>query len=40
MIPFISEHVWQELVRVAEPGAPESVHLTDFPVTNTEFVDL
>ena len=40
MIPFISEHVWQELVRVAEPGAPESVHLTDFPVTNTELVDL
>ncbi len=40
MIPFISEHVWQELVRVAEPGAPESVHLTDFPVTKTELVDL
>ena len=40
MIPFISEHVWQELVRVAEPIAPESVHLTDFPVTNTELVDL
>ena len=40
MIPFISEHVWQELVRVAEPSAPESVHLTDFPVTNTELVDL
>ena len=40
MIPFISEHVWQELVRVAEPGAPESVHLTDFPVTNTDLVDL
>ncbi len=31
MVPFITEHVWQELVRVVEPTTRESVHLADFP---------
>jgi len=39
MIPFISEHVWQELVRVADPTAPESVHLTDFPIADEKLID-
>lgn len=39
MIPFITEHVWQELVRVAEPSAPESVHLSDFPVADMSLID-
>ena len=39
MVPFISEHVWQELVRVAEPSESESVHLTDFPVSQSNLID-
>ncbi len=39
MVPFISEHVWQELVRVAEKSAPESVHLTDFPIADSSRID-
>ncbi len=39
MIPFISEHVWQELVRQADPTAPESVHLTDFPIADEKLID-
>jgi len=31
MVPFITEHVWQELVQVAEPNSAESVHLANFP---------
>ena len=31
MVPFISEHVWQELIRPVTPTAPESVHLADYP---------
>ena len=34
MVPFITEHVWQELVKVANPDAAASVHLTDFPVAD------
>ena len=39
MVPFISEHVWQELVKVAENTKDESVHLADFPVSNKELID-
>ncbi|CAB5240691.1 unannotated protein [freshwater metagenome] len=40
MVPFISEHVWQELVRPVNASAAQSVHLTDFPVANSEAIDL
>ena len=40
MIPFTTEHVWQELVRVGEPGISESVHLMNFPVVNSALIDL
>ena len=30
--PFIAESIYQNLVRSHNPGAPESVHLCDFPV--------
>ena len=40
MVPFITEHVWQELVRTIEPTATESVHLTDFPTSNSSEIDL
>jgi isoleucyl-tRNA synthetase len=39
MVPFITEHVWQELIRVVEPTTKESVHLTDFPVSFDSQID-
>ena len=39
MVPFISEHVWQELIRVAEPDTATSVHLTSFPQVIASAVD-
>ena len=39
MVPFISEHVWQELVRPVDTQAATSVHLTDFPVANPSVID-
>ena len=40
MVPFIAEQTWQELVRVADPRAAESVHLTDFPISQPLLIDL
>ncbi|MCL2360398.1 MAG: isoleucine--tRNA ligase [Defluviitaleaceae bacterium] len=31
IIPFMTEHIWQNLVRLYEPTAAESIHLSDFP---------
>uniref|UniRef100_UPI00404AB37B isoleucine--tRNA ligase n=1 Tax=Candidatus Nanopelagicus sp. TaxID=2518620 RepID=UPI00404AB37B len=39
MVPFISEHVWQTLIRVAESDQPESVHLSNFPNSSAELID-
>jgi len=39
MVPFISEHVWQTLVRVAEVDQTESVHLANFPDSNKSAID-
>lgn len=39
MVPFISEHAWQVLVRVADPKAAKSVHLTDFPTATTNLIN-
>jgi len=38
-VPFLSEQLYQGLVRPAEAGAPESVHLTDFPTANPALID-
>lgn len=38
-IPFISEEMYQNLVRSVDPGAPESVHLTDYPRAETALID-
>jgi len=32
--PFVAEELYQNLVRSAEPAAPESVHLADYPVAD------
>ncbi len=39
MVPFITEHVWQKLIRVVEPNSPTSVHLADFPVADKKSID-
>jgi isoleucyl-tRNA synthetase len=39
MVPFITEHVWQSLIRVGDPSAAQSVHLSAFPVANSQAVD-
>ena len=40
MVPFITEHVWQEVVRPASASAADSVHLTDFPIANKGLINL
>ena len=39
MVPFITEHVWQVLVRAGEASSHESVHLTSFPTFETSVID-
>ena len=39
MVPFITEHVWQVLIRAGEAQAPESVHLSNFPVSNPDLIN-
>ena len=33
-VPFLAENVYQNLVRSVQPSAPESVHMTDWPLAN------
>jgi isoleucyl-tRNA synthetase len=37
--PFLSEALYQNLVRSVNQNAPESVHLTDWPKANTALID-
>ena len=39
MIPFMSEEIYQNLVRSIDPLASESIHLCDFPTADSAFVD-
>ena len=39
MIPFMTEDIYQNLVRSIDKSAPESIHLCDFPTVNEKFVD-
>ncbi|MEJ6617957.1 MAG: isoleucine--tRNA ligase [Candidatus Planktophila sp.] len=39
MVPFITEHVWQEVIRAANPNAAKSVHLTDFPLADQNLIN-
>jgi isoleucyl-tRNA synthetase len=40
MVPFITEHVWQEVVKPASASAADSVHLTDFPIADKMLINL
>ncbi len=40
MIPFMTENMYQNLVRNLDPNAPESIHLCDFPVAQEDQIDL
>lgn len=39
MVPFITEHVWQKLIRKVDTNATLSVHLDDFPVADSTLID-
>ncbi|HVQ19126.1 MAG TPA: DUF5915 domain-containing protein, partial [Actinomycetes bacterium] len=39
LTPFITERVWQDLVRSTDESAPDSVHLTDWPTSEIASVD-
>ena len=39
LIPFMSEDIYRNLVLSVDKGAPESVHLCDYPVYDESFID-
>ena len=39
MIPFMTEEIYQNLVRSINTEAPESIHLCDFPAVNEAWID-
>ncbi|MEV0696887.1 isoleucine--tRNA ligase [Saccharopolyspora sp. NPDC050389] len=38
-VPFITEQVWQDIIRPGRPGAPESVHLATWPEPDLALVE-
>ena len=39
MVPFITEEIYQNLVRSVDKDAPESIHLCDYPVCDENMID-
>ncbi|MBD5497509.1 MAG: isoleucine--tRNA ligase [Lachnospiraceae bacterium] len=39
MIPFMTEDIYQNLVRSIDKDAPESIHLCEFPKADAEWID-
>ena len=39
MIPFMTEDIYQNLVRSVDVSAPESIHLCDYPTVEENFID-
>ena len=39
MVPFMTEEIYQNLVRSIDASAPESIHLCDFPVADESRID-
>ena len=38
-VPFMTEEIYQNLVRNVDENAPESIHLCDFPVADSNYID-
>ncbi|MDQ3513241.1 MAG: class I tRNA ligase family protein, partial [Chloroflexota bacterium] len=38
-VPFLADEIYQNLVRSADPAAPASVHLTDYPTADPAAID-
>ena len=39
MIPFITEEIYQNIVRSVDASAPESIHLCDYPTADASMID-
>ena len=39
MVPFITEQVWQKVLRPVDSKLPESVHLADFPIADNALIN-
>ncbi len=39
MVPFMTEEIYQNLVRSVDKTAPESIHLCDYPVSDAKYID-
>ncbi len=39
ILPYLSEELYQNLVRSIDPDAPLSIHLTDYPVADESLID-
>ena len=39
MIPFMTEEIYQNIVRSVDASAPESIHLCDYPVADEKAID-
>ena len=39
MIPFMTEQIYQNLVKSVDQNAPESIHLCDFPLADEKMID-
>ena len=39
MIPFMTEEIYQNIVRKVDEAAPESIHLCDYPAVNEDQID-
>jgi isoleucyl-tRNA synthetase len=39
LVPFWTEAMYQNLIKAVDTAAPESVHLCDFPMADTRFID-
>jgi isoleucyl-tRNA synthetase len=39
VLPFVTEEMYQDLVRSVDPAAPDSVHHVDYPVADSSVID-
>ena len=40
VLPFVSESIYQNLIRNSDSNSLESVHLCDFPISNEEYINM